>query len=129
MDDAPNVLETLKAELARKKAELRRKARWLSAKKIALKRKKKEIQRIRRVNKLLFAENRRMQEIVDDFLVAAEAENTDPDQTANISTENVGWEVIQGMNDLNLQEDNIFITVSQVQPFCSSGSAANGDNK
>ncbi|XVE90112.1 hypothetical protein DITRI_Ditri20bG0051400 [Diplodiscus trichospermus] len=68
-------------ELARKKSEIRRMARWLSAKKIALKRQKKEIQKIRRVNKLMFAEDRRMQKIVYDFLVAAEAENTEKRNT------------------------------------------------
>ncbi|XVE90101.1 hypothetical protein DITRI_Ditri20bG0050400 [Diplodiscus trichospermus] len=73
----------------------------------------------------MLADNRRMQKIIYDFLVAAEAKNTDP-ETANISTDhqNAVGEDIQGMNDLNLQGDNINTTVSKVQPFCSSGSAA-----
>ncbi|XVE90115.1 hypothetical protein DITRI_Ditri20bG0051700 [Diplodiscus trichospermus] len=120
--DAQNVLENVELELARKKAEIRRMARWLSAKKHALKREKKEIRRIRRMHKLIFAENRRMQKIVYDFLIAAEAENTDP------VTEKATEEVIQGMNDLNLEGEDINITENQVQSCCSSGSAANGDN-
>ena len=72
------------------------------------------------MNKRMFAVNKRMQKVVDDFLAAAEAENSDP-ETAMIR------EVAEVMNDLNLEGNNI-ITVNQVQSRLSSGSAANGDS-
>ena len=59
------------------------------------------------MNKLMFAVNKRMEKVVDDFLVTAEAENSDP-ETAMIR------EVAEVMNDLNLEGNNI-ITVNQVQ--------------
>ncbi|XVE90113.1 hypothetical protein DITRI_Ditri20bG0051500 [Diplodiscus trichospermus] len=125
--DAPNILENVGVELARKKTKTRRISRWLSTKKLAVKWNKKEIQRIKKVHKLMFAVNRRMEKMIDDFLVAAEAENADS-ETA-IWAEKAIREVIQGMNDLNLEGDNVNFTVNQVQSCCSSGSAANGDNK
>ena len=76
-------------------------AKRLSAKKLAVKRKKKEMKRIKRVIELTFSVNRRMQKMVDDFLVVAEAENSDPG-TAMIR------EVAEGMNDLNLEGNNIY---------------------
>ncbi|XP_022744052.1 uncharacterized protein LOC111294993 [Durio zibethinus] len=116
--DAEISLEIVEAELARKKAETRRMARWLRAKELAVKWKKKEMKRIKRVNKLMFAVNRRMEKMVDDFLVAAEAENN--------YRQTMG-EVMEGVNNLNLEENNI-ISSNQVQSFCSSGSAANGNS-
>ncbi|XVE90104.1 hypothetical protein DITRI_Ditri20bG0050700 [Diplodiscus trichospermus] len=97
--DVPNVLEIVGAELARKKTETTRMARQLRAKKTAVKRKKNEIHRIKRMNKLLFAVNRRKQKMIEDFLLAAEAENSDP-ETAKIQG------MIQGMNDLKLEGIN-----------------------
>ncbi|XWS57824.1 hypothetical protein CRYUN_Cryun09bG0206700 [Craigia yunnanensis] len=76
------------------------------------------MRRIKRVNKLTFAVNKRMQKVVDDFLVTVEAENSDP-ETAMIR------EVTEGMNDLNLEGNNI-ITVNQIQSRLSGDSAANG---
>ncbi|XVE90114.1 hypothetical protein DITRI_Ditri20bG0051600 [Diplodiscus trichospermus] len=101
-------------------------ARRLSAKKLAVKWKKKEMQRIKKLNKLMFAVNRRMEKMIEDFLVATEAENVDS-ETATWA-EKAMREVIQGMNDLNLEGDNVNFTVNQVQSCYSSGSAANGDN-
>ncbi|XVE90116.1 hypothetical protein DITRI_Ditri20bG0051800 [Diplodiscus trichospermus] len=101
-------------------------ARWLSTKKLAVKWKKKEIQRIKKVHKLVFAVNRRMENMIDDFLVAADAENA-ASETA-IWAEKAMREIKQGMNDLNLEGNNVNFTVNQVQSCRSSGSAANGDN-
>ncbi|KAK6243445.1 hypothetical protein QUC31_009854 [Theobroma cacao] len=92
---------------------------WLRAKKLSVKWKKRELRRIRRVNQLLIAENKRMQELVDDFLLTAEVDNNHVPQMN---------EAIQGMNDLNLDGNYNITTVNQVQPCCSSGSAADGDN-
>ncbi|XVF41732.1 hypothetical protein PTKIN_Ptkin01aG0303600 [Pterospermum kingtungense] len=83
--DSRNVIETFEVELAREKAETGRMARWLKVKKRAVKKTKKNMQRIKRVNEQMFWVNRRMQNMVDDFLVAADAENNDP-QTATIWT-------------------------------------------
>lgn len=122
--DAANVLETVVVRLAREKAKTRSMAWWLRAKKNAVKKTKKEMKCIKKVNEKMSAVNRRMQNMVDDFLVTAEAENTDP-ETAKIWTEIATMEVIEGlMNDLNLEENGV-ITVNQVETSCSSGSAAN----
>ncbi|WRX23751.1 hypothetical protein QQP08_016238 [Theobroma cacao] len=117
--NGPNVLEDVGVELARTKTENRRMARWLRAKKLSVKRKKKELRRIKRVNQLLIAANKRMQELVDDFLLTAEANNNHVRQMN---------EAIQGMNDLNLDGNYNITTVNQVQPRCNSGSATDGDN-
>ncbi|WRX23623.1 hypothetical protein QQP08_016110 [Theobroma cacao] len=117
--NGPNVLEDVGVELARTKAENRRMARWLRAKKLSVKRRKKELRRIKRVNQLLIAANKRMQELVDDFLLTAEANNNHVRQMN---------EAIQGMNDLNLDGNYNITTVNQVQPRCNSGSATDGDN-
>ncbi|XP_017976744.1 PREDICTED: uncharacterized protein LOC18599934 [Theobroma cacao] len=117
--DVPNVLEAVGVELARMKAENRRLAMRVRAKKLSVKWKKKELRRIRRVNQLLIAENKRMQELVDDFLLTAEVDN---DHVRQMN------EAIQGMNDLNLHGNYNITTVNQVQPCCSSGNAADGDN-
>ncbi|XP_021282531.1 uncharacterized protein LOC110415260 [Herrania umbratica] len=119
LSNGPNVLEDVGVELARRKAENRRMARWLRAKKLRVKWKKKELRQIRRVNHLLIAANKRMQELVDDFLLTAEADNN-PVRLMN--------EAIQGMNDLNLHGNYNIPTVNQVQPCCNSGRAADGDN-
>ncbi|XVE96378.1 hypothetical protein REPUB_Repub02eG0216200 [Reevesia pubescens] len=63
-----------------------------------------------------------MQKCVDDFLLAAEAESNDP-ENAKIWNEKATREVIEGMNDPNLDGNNLSI-VNQ-----GSGSAADGDNK
>lgn len=86
-------------------------ARWISAKKLAIKWKKKEMKRVKKVNEQMIAVNRRMQKMVDDFLVAAETESANP-ETAKIWTGIAVEQVIEGMVDLNLDGN-------------SSGSAAN----
>ncbi|WRX23756.1 hypothetical protein QQP08_016243 [Theobroma cacao] len=117
--NGPNVLEDVGVELARTKAENRRMARWLRAKKLSVRRKKKELRRIKRVKQLLIAANKRMQELVDDFLFTAEADNNHVRQMN---------EAIQGMNDLSLDGNYNITTVNQVQPCCNSGSTTDGDN-
>ncbi|KAK6243444.1 hypothetical protein QUC31_009853 [Theobroma cacao] len=94
-------------------------ARWLRAKKLSVRRKKKELRRIKRVKQLLIAANKRMQELVDDFLFTAEADNNHVRQMN---------EAIQGMNDLSLDGNYNITTVNQVQPCCNSGSTTDGDN-
>ncbi|XP_021283116.1 uncharacterized protein LOC110415740 isoform X1 [Herrania umbratica] len=117
--DVQIILENGEVESARKKAENRRMARWLRAKNLSVKRKKKALRRIKRVNHLLIAENRRMQELVDVFLLTVEADNN------RVREMNAA---IQGMNDLNLDGNYNITTVNQVQPCSSSGSAADSDN-
>ncbi|XVF41734.1 hypothetical protein PTKIN_Ptkin01aG0303800 [Pterospermum kingtungense] len=105
--DARNVLATLEAELAREKAKTRRMARKLRAKKRAAKELRKNMRRIQRVNEQRFLViNRRMENMVDDFLVAADAENNDP-STVTIWTEIAMREIIGGLNDLNLTVNQI----------------------
>ncbi|WRX23749.1 hypothetical protein QQP08_016236 [Theobroma cacao] len=94
-------------------------ARWLRAKNLSVKRKKKALRRIKRVNHLLIAENRRMKELVDVFLLTAEADNN------HVREMNAA---MQGMNDLNLDGNYNITTVNQVQSCSSGGSAADGDN-
>ncbi|XVF87822.1 hypothetical protein PTKIN_Ptkin18bG0151700 [Pterospermum kingtungense] len=80
-------------------------ARWISAKKLAIKWKKKETKRVKKLNKQMIAVDRRMQKMVDDFLVSAETENSDP-EAAKIWTEIAMGQVIEGLNDLNLEGNN-----------------------
>lgn len=95
--------------------------RRLRAKKRAVKKLKQITQRISRVKEQMFWMNRRMQNMVDDFLVAADAENNDP-ETATVWTEIAMREIIEGMNELNL-------TVDQVESSCSNGACADsGDS-
>ncbi|XP_021282527.1 uncharacterized protein LOC110415257 [Herrania umbratica] len=117
--DVPNARENVVAELARMKAENRRMAGWLKARKLSVKWKKKELRRIKRLNQLLMAEDKLMQELVDGFLLTAEADNNHVRQMN---------QAIQGMNDHNLHGNYNISTVNQVQPGCNSGSAADGDN-
>ncbi|OMO84712.1 nuclear pore complex protein Nup88 [Corchorus capsularis] len=103
--DAGNALEDARVELARYKAETSRMARWLRAKNLEIKWKQKQMERIKRRNKLTIGLINYANELVDEFLVAAECEN------ANIRNEEAIQEAVQGVNDLNLHGSNNFRAV------------------
>ncbi|OMO84702.1 hypothetical protein CCACVL1_10697 [Corchorus capsularis] len=90
-------------------------ARWLRAKKLEIKWKRKQMERIKRRNKLTIGLINCANELVDEFLVAAELEN------ANTRNEEGIQEAIQGVNDLNLHGSNNIRAVD-------NGSAAVGGN-